>query len=867
MKAKELEGKLGQKSKKTVGDLAAAIRTRPDENPNYCLFLGAGASRTSGIRTAGEMIAEWRKLAFEEENPGKEDASKEEMQQWLSTHAKGWYDERREYATLFEKFYPVRPQRRKFVETEVAEKAPSIGYAYLVRIAEAGFLRTIFTTNFDDLLNEAFYQFSYKRPLVCAHDSSVADISITSSRSKIIKLHGDYLFDDLKNISSETKNLGKNMQDKLAEFLKEYGLIVVGYSGSDESVTDNFNELLKDQHYLQNGLYWCFRKDDEVNDRVFEILKNHNVFFVIVDGFDEICAELHSALLNDATPFNSKIASDRASKLIQSYIENEGLKNSHSKVIKKHLDELKNDRTSSLITDALTALRSESLGSSGISDSNLLVLLQIEQDLKDRRLDKVRETVSQELERCADKRFKEILLHRRFICSNRLFQLSEAVASVNQMLELEPGNYLVKLSKCSLLEDRKSRLDYLRVLQREHPYSPAIVNRLAFEMHQAIENRDKSAGQILPDDVLRVYETSITLDPSIANPAHSDRFDILTDKTLECANRKERIEESVTAFLKQNAHSAATASILVRYCKWAQKAEYDGRSLFDILSEGFMHHFPKAYEGHLEAIVDACVEFEQFGALRDALEKANGIDELKESEDYAVLLMRVYYDVFRNLGGAIKVGEKFLETKHSPVVESSLLKKFVAAGDTEKARKCLKRLDGAIGIVRHRELEADILEAAGRYQDAIDTINGIPDRREFEEKYTVPVGYNELMMGHYSKAAEWFKGFLEKRSFGSQFQVEIINYEFARLRSGKGLNKERLSRIADSNARPNAQAVAKLLLGDKKAALEILKKEACKEFSNIDTYLRWPVLNEVKAELQQLRKELLASQRRLEDLE
>ena len=85
------------------------------------------------------------------------------MTQWLSDNAGEWFDQKREYSSLIERVYPLQTNRRKFIETEVAEKIPSMGYAYLVRIAEAGLLRTLFTTNFDDLLNEAFYQFSSEK--------------------------------------------------------------------------------------------------------------------------------------------------------------------------------------------------------------------------------------------------------------------------------------------------------------------------------------------------------------------------------------------------------------------------------------------------------------------------------------------------------------------------------------------------------------------------------------------------------------------------------------------------------------------------------------------------------------------------------
>ena len=115
-------------------------------------------------------------------------------------------------------------------------------------------------------MNEAFYQFSSERALVCAHDSSVQTISITSRRTKIIKLHGDYLYEDIKNTSKETHNLDENMKEKFSEFLKEYGLVVAGYSGSDKSITRILDDMSDKQIYLQNGLFWCFRNEDIVSE-------------------------------------------------------------------------------------------------------------------------------------------------------------------------------------------------------------------------------------------------------------------------------------------------------------------------------------------------------------------------------------------------------------------------------------------------------------------------------------------------------------------------------------------------------------------------------------------------------------------------
>ncbi|ENZ7914806.1 hypothetical protein ACG99R_004933, partial [Klebsiella aerogenes] len=157
--------------KRSVKDLADYIRIRSGTSPNYSLFLGAGASVTSGIRTGFELVQEWRKEIFNRFATVPYTDSKEAID-WLAKNHPDWYDQSNEYSSLFEKKFDLPSQRRRFVELQVDKRLPSIGYAYLVELFETKFFDTVFTTNFDDLINEAFYQFSSDRPLLCAHDSS-----------------------------------------------------------------------------------------------------------------------------------------------------------------------------------------------------------------------------------------------------------------------------------------------------------------------------------------------------------------------------------------------------------------------------------------------------------------------------------------------------------------------------------------------------------------------------------------------------------------------------------------------------------------------------------------------------------------------
>ncbi|EID4388575.1 SIR2 family protein, partial [Vibrio vulnificus] len=320
--------------KRSIDELITYITTKSSKTAtNYSLLLGAGASVTSGIKSGQDLVSEWRKDIFQRYNsttPYKE----EEASNYLSKQS--WYDPSKEYSSLFEKKFDLASQRRRFVEQQVDAAFPSIGYAYLVSLAngENIYFDTIYTTNFDDLINESFYQFSHTRPLLCAHDSSVSSLTINSSRPKIIKLHGDYLYDDIKSTLRETETLESNIKKKLIEFSKEYGLIVVGYSGGDRSIMDVISHLLKNEEYFKNGIYWCIRKGDNISQELKNLLWKDRVYFVEIDGFDELMASIHNSTKGSLS-LDDSFGDSKKEKIIRSFTDDKfNLKKSSSHILK-----------------------------------------------------------------------------------------------------------------------------------------------------------------------------------------------------------------------------------------------------------------------------------------------------------------------------------------------------------------------------------------------------------------------------------------------------------------------------------------------------------------------------------------------------
>jgi len=865
MKASELEKKLGKKKHKTTSELRQVMKVRADQNPNFCLFLGAGASRSSDIRTASQMVDEWRAIAYKGLSNDTQERSVQDMKRWLTEHEPEWYDEKKEYSSLIEHIYPMPANRRKFIETEVANKIPSIGYAYLVRIAEANLLRTLFTTNFDDLLNDAFYQFSSERAIVCAHDSSVDQIGITSHRTKIIKLHGDYLFDDMKNTSMEVQKLEANMKQKLGEFLKEYGLIVAGYSGSDKSITRILEDMLNNTIYLKNGLYWCFREEDEITEEALQILSLPNSFYVLTPGFDELMADLYSLLARDGSPFSSKFATDRASHIIETYLQNAQLKHTKSETIKRHLEELESDKHTSLLSDLLKDLNIQNLADSGLTEENLLVLLEIERALKDRNPETALAKLGEELCKTVDRRFKELLLRRRFQCCTQLNKFGEAKKTAHDLLSLEPANFYMSLNECSLLENRADRVTYLEQLKSRHPFSSSVLNAYAEEVSEALEKRDKLKVPPKQDDVAACLRHSLDIKSSLGNHAWSQLFSFYSHQGSG-AKIKEALGDIVDKHLSQDAFDSRTSAMLLRYCRKFKTSEYKQKPLFEYLQQAYTNHFPRDYAAHLETLVDACIEFDAPRLLRPLLEDARRNEYLKDEPEFAMIMMDVFYDVFRDLPGAILQGCEFLNRNRKSSVEVKLLKFYLHKNAPEKARELHNKLKGAINASRLLRIEADILECEGKYQDAIDAIESIPDRRDFAEKFTMELSFLELKMGAPAKAVKRCRAFLEERSFSAHLAGEIINYEYGKKMDGAKIAKDRISSVAAATEDEMIKGVCHSMLGEDSDAIKLIRVEGEKRFSRIEDCLRWPVLSRHSKEILAIRDELLKAKRSLNNL-
>ena len=297
----------------TVQDVVRAIR---DCDGHYAFFIGAGTSKPAGIPTGGDLIWEWKQERFSEEHD--EDASEvddEGISDWADSYKEENVEEdKNEYGFWFEEIHTTPGQRRHFIRDKVEDKQPTFGNIVLASMMADEYVPLTLTTNFDDLIYDSLYRFLEEKPLVINHDAVAAEFSLTKNRPTLIKLHGDYLYDNLQNLSDETKNLRRNMERAFSLALNEYGLVVLGYGGEDESIMDGV--LLDDDLEIpEYGIYWCEMEGEELSEETKQLLENENTYLVRIDDSEAFLTKLANRIPGLDPPTEEELLENAEEKI------------------------------------------------------------------------------------------------------------------------------------------------------------------------------------------------------------------------------------------------------------------------------------------------------------------------------------------------------------------------------------------------------------------------------------------------------------------------------------------------------------------------------------------------------------------------
>ncbi|MFH0957455.1 MAG: tetratricopeptide repeat protein [Pseudomonadota bacterium] len=257
--------------------------TTEETDKRFAFFLGAGASVSSGIRAAGDLVKlDWLPRLRDVSAPHRKDLNiwaKEEFPDYNSEHPSAIY------GPVIEKLFLYPEERQREIEHQCEGRFPSFGYAVLASLMalEGGRFSVALTTNFDDLIADALYLFSQARPLVIHHESLASYIRPTRTRPLIVKLHGDHRLSP-HNTAIETETLKKSIEKQVRNLLNDRGLIFIGYGGNDKGIKKMLEDLPSEA--LPLGVFWASR--EEPGGLIRPWLESRGAVWVKKGDFDEV---------------------------------------------------------------------------------------------------------------------------------------------------------------------------------------------------------------------------------------------------------------------------------------------------------------------------------------------------------------------------------------------------------------------------------------------------------------------------------------------------------------------------------------------------------------------------------------------------
>ena len=295
-------------------------------------FLGAGASFSSNIPTGGDLVWYFKREIYCTENGISQDRFKDLKSEANRLVLQNFFDlqadtpkrgDSQEYSFYFEKCYDSWLARKSFIDSLVEKRNPAIGYLCLANLILNSRISNIWTTNFDQLLETAIANIDPAFPFnLCSSANAKSFDNLNLQYPCIYKLHGDYRYDKLQNTNKELKELEQAIHSQFYTKLCQKGLLVIGYSGLDESIMSFFEEHVSDKTFLEKGLYWTTLKGCQVSNRVAALINSLNKngkpsSIIEIDNFDEFLLNIYFAIGESQNIIDKRIPSSNNNTKLQ----------------------------------------------------------------------------------------------------------------------------------------------------------------------------------------------------------------------------------------------------------------------------------------------------------------------------------------------------------------------------------------------------------------------------------------------------------------------------------------------------------------------------------------------------------------------
>lgn len=248
-------------------------------------FLGAGTSRSSGLPAAVDLIWDLKRqyyCAVENQDVQAHNLSNHAIKAKIQSYFDGngcpavWSNE--EYSYYFDlMFGEDYAAQQSYIHAQMSpdKVTLTIGPRALASLLEMGRSRLIFTTNFDDVLEDAYAAVAGKNLTAFSLEGSYAALeALNAERFPLYaKIHGDFRYQNIKNLSKDLLSNDEKIQECFVAAAGRYGLIVAGYSGRDSNVMAMLEQALAQPNPFPHGIWWTVPQTSSVAPAVVAFIE------------------------------------------------------------------------------------------------------------------------------------------------------------------------------------------------------------------------------------------------------------------------------------------------------------------------------------------------------------------------------------------------------------------------------------------------------------------------------------------------------------------------------------------------------------------------------------------------------------------
>jgi tetratricopeptide (TPR) repeat protein len=606
---------------------------------------------------------------------------------------------------------------------------------------------------------------------------------------------------------------------------------------------------LKHDDFYKNGIYWCLREGSEINEDLRKLLWKERAYFVIVDGFDEVLAEINSIIPGGSLPIDTSFISDKSNTIIDSFLSNDILINSKSKVINGDMrrleSERKKDKVFSLVKKINTKNDDGDVGNK-YDDEELMKLLKVEDFMQSKQYKSVIDYVK-EIMPGSRKGVKVRLLSAMYKAYVELELNKKAMSVCDDLLEIEPFNSVYYINKARVVEDVKEKIRLLDEGIEKEPYFSGVYYEKAKVLMRVIaEAYGKDKDRYLAE-LECTLNTCVMRGPGVSNRCWSLKFDFVKKYGGSLSDKKRKQNEILEKLSNQDANSP------VVFRMRADLLDYDGDDVGGIdklirdIDAAISRTESDDKGPELNVIkCEILLNSARYDELDDLVSNLDELEVMSDNQSYDDFKVDMFVKGYGDLKSAEPILLKSVTEKRNSHHVGELVNVYLYMDEPDKAKDILVEHGCLLTGFGKSKYWTDYYDSVGDYEQALKCLNessrisGI-DGYEIAQKV-----YFYIKKGDSKEGEKVARGYLESIDFDSRAAVLIINYELARKNNGKKIDKARLDKLISLTDSPSVKAAGYALIGDIDECLSKVEGIFKKDSSAIYLFRKWPVFDSIR---------------------